>query len=54
MDTQKLRALLDKRDAIDAEIVEMVHGTSTRKPQKCSVCGSTEHTARTCPERKEG
>jgi hypothetical protein len=48
MDTQKLRELLDKRDQIDADIVALIVTGSTRKPQKCSRCGSTEHNARAC------
>lgn len=56
MDTQKLRDLLDKRDAIDAEIAEAVNGAgkerTARKPQACSKCGSEGHTARTCPQKE--
>jgi hypothetical protein len=51
MDTIQLRALLDKRDAIDKEIAEIVNGASTRKPQKCSNCQQEGHSARTCPTK---
>jgi hypothetical protein len=55
LDTQKLRELLDHRDAIDAEIFQIVTGNGTkkeRKPQVCSKCGSPDHTARTCPQKE--
>lgn len=48
MDAQKLRELLDKRDAIDADIVALVITGSSRKPQKCSKCQQEGHSARTC------
>jgi hypothetical protein len=53
MDTQKLRELLDQRDAIDAEITGIVTGgeKKTRAPQKCGHCGSEGHSARTCPTK---
>jgi len=39
------------------EAVEKVVEVAARRPQrakpKCSMCGSTEHTARTCPRRQE-
>ena len=54
MDTARLRTLLDQRDALDAEIVGLVTGEKkSRKPQACSVCGSSDHTARTCPTKGE-
>lgn len=53
MDTQKLRDLLNKRDELDAEIASTVLGASKqpRAPQTCSLCKSTEHSARKCPQR---
>ncbi len=51
MDTQRIRALLDKRDEIDAEIVALVTNGKERKPQKCGKCGSTEHNARACTQQ---
>ena len=54
MDTQKLRDLCDQRDAIDAEIAQLVTGTAKkeRKSLTCSKCGSPDHTARTCPQKE--
>ncbi len=52
MDTAALRKLLDARDALDLEISEAVGGVKKeRKPQSCSICSSTEHSARTCPQK---
>lgn len=51
MDTTRLRELLDKRDALDAEIRELVGGKE-RKPIRCSNCGEENHTARTCNKPK--
>lgn len=58
MDTHKLRELLDRRDALDVEILGVVNTaingeTKKRAAQKCSLCGSIEHTARSCPTRQE-
>lgn len=54
MDTNRVRQLLDKRDELDREIVALVtEGTPKEKrAQKCSVCGDTAHSARTCPQRQ--
>lgn len=51
MDTQRIRNLLDQRDAIDAELKEIIGGTKERKTQRCGTCGKEGHTTRTCPER---
>lgn len=57
MDTQRLRELLDQRDAIDEEIAQMAStlnvraAAKPRKAQTCSLCGSDEHTARNCPTK---
>ena len=52
MDTQRIRQLIDQRDAIDAELKDLIGGGSReRKPQKCSICGDTFHSARTCPQK---
>lgn len=51
IDTSKVRELLDKRDAIDAELQQLFNGSKERKTQQCSVCGSEGHTARTCPKK---
>jgi hypothetical protein len=54
LDTQKLRELCDQRDAIDAEIAQLVTGNTKkeRKSLTCSKCGSPDHTARTCPQKE--
>jgi hypothetical protein len=54
LDTQKLRELCDQRDAIDAEIAQVVTGNpkKDRKSLTCSKCGSADHTARTCPQKE--
>jgi Zinc knuckle len=53
LDTQKLRELCDQRDAIDAELAQLVAGTKKeRKTLTCSKCGSPDHTARTCPQKE--
>lgn len=53
MDTIRIRQLLDKRDELDKEIVALVTegAVKERRAQKCSVCGDTAHSARTCPKR---
>jgi hypothetical protein len=60
VDIQKLKDLIEQREKaetqvqkIDADIINMVNGAKKeRKPLTCSVCGSEEHTARTCPTKK--
>lgn len=51
MDTNRLRHLLDKRDAIDREIQDAVISETVKKVITCSHCGLEGHTARTCPQR---
>ena len=52
IDTIKIRELLDKRDAIDKEIVEAILAQKPeRKPQACGMCGETGHSSRTCPKK---
>jgi hypothetical protein len=50
IDTARVRELLDKRDAIDAELAAIFLGKE-RKPLTCSICGGTDHTARKCPQK---
>lgn len=56
MDTLKLRELLDRRDALDVEITDIVNGNTLknkdRKPQACGNCGEIGHSARTCTREK--
>jgi hypothetical protein len=51
MDTQRIRELLDQRDALDEEIKALVNGTKERKPQKCGTCQQEGHSSRTCPQK---
>lgn len=55
MDIERLKKLIEQREAIDAEIVAAVGGTVKREraTQKCGVCGSSEHNARNCPQKKD-
>jgi hypothetical protein len=48
----RLKDLIAKRDDIDAELGQMLGiEKKERKPQACSKCGSTEHTARNCENK---
>lgn len=51
IDTKRMRDLLDRRDAIDRELAEIVSGNAPKKPVRCSSCGEDGHTARTCSKR---
>ena len=44
------KELIRKREEIDQQLAELFGG-ATPKKQKCSICGSMEHTARTCPQK---
>jgi hypothetical protein len=44
------KELIRKREEIDQQLAELFGGAAPKK-QKCSICGSTEHTARTCPQK---
>lgn len=52
LDTARVRALLDRRDEIDAELAAIFCGTQAKKPIRCGQCGKDGHSARTCPERQ--
>lgn len=52
MDTQRIRELLDKRDALDEQIKEAIGGEVVKKTITCSKCKSEGHTARTCPQKE--
>lgn len=47
------KELIRKREEIDQQLAELFVG-GTPKKQKCSICGSAEHTARTCPQKSTG
>lgn len=51
IDTQKIRALIDKRDDIDRELSELLTNTRERKPQSCGTCSQPGHSSRTCPNK---
>lgn len=51
IDTARIRALLDKRDEIDLEIVAAL-GNAPKKPIKCGTCQQEGHSARTCTKPK--
>lgn len=42
--------LIRKREEIDRQLAELFAGGAPRR-QKCSICGSPDHTARSCPQR---
>jgi hypothetical protein len=50
LDIPRIKALIEKREDIDRELAELVIGKE-RKPQRCSICQSETHTARTCPQK---
>jgi hypothetical protein len=52
LDTQRIRALLDKRDAIDEELATAFTGNPPKKEITCSKCQGKGHTARSCPQRE--
>lgn len=43
--------LIRKREEIDQQLAELFGGGAAPKKPKCSICGSTEHTARSCPQK---
>jgi hypothetical protein len=49
IDTQRIRSLLDKRDAIDEELKAALAGE--KKSITCSACNQQGHTARSCPNK---
>jgi hypothetical protein len=52
IDIPRLKELIEKREAIDAEIASVASGNApARKSATCSVCKSEGHTARNCPSK---
>ena len=48
----RLKDLIARREEIDAELGQLFGiEKKERKPQACSKCGSTEHTARNCDSK---
>ena len=47
----RAKELISKREAIDAELQQLLAGAVTRRVSKCSVCQQEGHSARTCPSR---
>jgi len=44
------KQLIQKREEIERQLAELFGGGSPRR-QKCSICGSPDHSARSCPQR---
>jgi hypothetical protein len=53
MDIERMKDLIAQREAIDAELVALVTGTTKkeRKSLTCSLCGGHDHTARICTKK---
>jgi hypothetical protein len=43
--------LIRRREEIDEQLMMLLCGETKKKPVKCSHCGESGHTARTCPSR---
>jgi hypothetical protein len=43
--------LIRRREEIDEQLTALLCGEGKKKTVKCSSCGETGHTARTCPTR---
>ena len=46
----RAKTLIAQREAIDAELSQLLAGTLERKPKKCAKCGEEGHTARNCTQ----
>ena len=51
MDTNRIKHLIQKREEIDRELVELVTGNE-KKGVTCSLCNESGHTARSCPTKQ--
>jgi hypothetical protein len=47
----KIHSLIETIRSAENELDELIGGKKERKQLSCSVCGSNEHTARTCPTK---
>ncbi len=49
----RVKALIAKREEIDAELAELLSGGAVREKRslKCSICGEPGHRATTCPNK---
>lgn len=49
----RIRSLIGEIEEKETELNGLMAGgaVKTRKPQACSICQSTEHSARTCPQK---
>jgi hypothetical protein len=45
------KELIRKREEVDEQLMALLCGEVKKKPVKCSHCGESGHTARTCPSR---
>jgi hypothetical protein len=45
------KGLIRKREEIDEQLTALLCGEVKKKAVKCSSCGETGHTARSCPTR---
>ena len=47
------KELIQKREEIDEQLTALLCGELKKRPVKCSNCGETGHTARTCTKTAE-
>ena len=49
----RIKTIISEIEEREAELNGLMTGgaVKTRKPQACSICQSTEHSARTCPQK---
>ncbi len=49
----RIKTIISEIEDRETELNSLMAGSGvkTRKPQACSICQSTEHSARTCPDK---